>query len=138
MKSSGWLVVNANTETHDQVEEQEQEDGGCIMEIDNFPYEEFSFDEELEYYAHYGDESEEQGPNDSEQPSKDDQDYNEQHTHILTTATKTAPLLHPTERHLLALIKFRKDEATLGYSSPSHSHKPYLGPPAFATPLPNN
>jgi hypothetical protein len=129
-RSSGRLSINANTETNDQIEV--EEDDRYAVGIDDFPDKEYLFEDKLEYYAYYG-EKVEHDPNEPEQTSEykhhlSQSDYSETRTQIIAAATNIGSLLTPKERELLAMIKSRKDEAALGFPSPSHGYNPYLGP----------
>lgn len=142
---SSWVAVNArpNTESRDGYYD---DDDGYDMDIDEdnlsadedeYPNEDF--EEDLQYYAHHGYEIS------SKEPAQEEEEETEQpteldgkphhilkiygsHDHIILTASKTSPLLTPEERDLMTQIKSRKDEATLGFPSGSHSYHPYLGP----------
>ncbi|TID17951.1 hypothetical protein E6O75_ATG10596 [Venturia nashicola] len=142
-----WAAINANQRTEAQDVYYEKEDG-YDMDIDSnnpstdeddFPNEDF--EEEIQYYTHQTlsphsptTKPPEDDNNDQEQPSELDGHPHQilkiygSHSHIILTASKISPLLTPSERSLLPKIKSRKDEATLGFPSGSHSYHHHLGP----------
>lgn len=145
---SGWVAVNATPQIETQDGDYEDDGGGYDMDIDEDnpsadedEYQSEDFEEEIQYYAHQNhrhslDREVEETAEDEEssQPTEVSGIPHQilkiygSHDHIILTATKTSPLLTPHEHSLMSQIKSRKDEATLGFPSGSHSYHPYLGP----------
>ncbi|KAE9987197.1 hypothetical protein EG327_003971 [Venturia inaequalis] len=154
---SGWVAINAKArgegeggyyEDGDGDEDEDEDEGGYDMDIDfdnpsanedEYPSEDF--EEEIRYYTHQNDSL--AHPTTNAPPEEKEEEGEEEeldghphhilkiygsHDHIILTASKTSPLLTPHERTLLTQIKSRKDEATLGFPSGSHSYHAYLGP----------
>lgn len=145
LSKSGWVAVNQKPAKEGQ-DGYYEDDDGYDMDIDEdnpsadedeYPNEEF--EEDLQYNAHHGHDIS------SNEPAQEDREEEEQptelegkphqilkiygsHDHIILTASKILPLLTPKERDLMTQIKSRKDEATLGFPSGSHSYHPFLGP----------
>jgi hypothetical protein len=130
-KANGWLAVNADVETIGRAKL--DEDGDYDMDFDKFLDEDETFDDELDIAASGERDDEYDLQKDAEQildnsPHRDHLN-GVSHARIITTATKTCPsLLTPNERLLLAKIKSKKDEAALGFPSPTHGYNTYLGP----------
>ncbi|QDS77535.1 hypothetical protein FKW77_000938 [Venturia effusa] len=152
VSKSGWVAINAKPQADGQDEDYE-DDNDYDMDIDKDnpsidrdEYPDEDFEDDLEYYTRqsheYQDEIAEEKQEEEQEEEEEEDEPSEldgpphqilkiygSHSHIILTATtKTSPLLTPHEQDLMTQIKSRKDEATLGFPSGSHTYHPYLGP----------